>query len=134
LDKEEYQQFLETLDEEEKAFLNSGKNFYEITIENVGGLVMPLIFELEYENGETEIRRIPVEIWKMSTPEITKVLITDRPVVRITLDPMLEIADVDMSNNHWPSRPEPTRFQIFKNNISPAGENPMQRANRGKKK
>ena len=134
LDRVEYQEMLETLSEEELALLNSGKNFYEITFRNHGGLVMPLIIQFEYENGEKEIRRIPSEIWLMSEPTVTKVFETDRPAVRITLDPMLETADCDLSNNVWPPMPQPTRFELFKqrgngySRYGAQGDNPMQRA------
>ena len=70
----------------------------------------------------------------MSEPTVTKVFVTDRAASRITLDPYMETADVDMSNNHWPPRPEPTRFEVFQG--SPYSryygrrENPMQRARR----
>ena len=59
LDRVEYKEMLEKLSEEELALLNSGKNFYEITFRNHGGLVMPLIIQFEYEDGEKEIRKIP---------------------------------------------------------------------------
>jgi hypothetical protein len=96
---------------------------------------MPLILQFEYEDGIKEIRRIPAEIWKMSEPTVTKVFVTDAPVSRITLDPMLETADVDMSDNYWPVRPRPTRFELFKSEGrsrwgSSNRENPMQRAQR----
>ena len=93
---------------------------------------MPLLVQFEYEDGETELRRIPAEIWKMSEPTVTKVFVTDRPVMQISLDPMLETADVDVTNNYWPPRPQPTRFEIFKSesNRWGGGENPMQRSRR----
>ena len=47
-------------------------------------------------------------------------------LVNIKLDPFLETADVDMNNNYWPPRNEPTRFQLFKQNES-RKENLMQR-------
>jgi len=55
--------------------------------------------------------------------------------VRIALDPMLETADVDMSDNYWPARPEPSRFEIFKSESelrwgATRDENPMQRSQR----
>ena len=131
LDWEAYEEWMGELTEEEKALLSSDKQFYEITFRNEGGLVMPLIVEFEYEDGEREVRRIPAEIWKMSEPTVTKVFVTDRPAVRIVLDPYLETADVDMSDNAWPPRPEPTRFEVFKQKEwGGGGENPMQRAQR----
>ena len=131
LDWKEYEEWMAELTEEEKALLSSDKQFYEITFRNEGGLVMPLIVEFEYEDGEREVRRIPAEIWKMSEPTVTKVFVTDRPAVRIVLDPYLETADVDMSDNAWPPRPEPTRFEVFKQKEwGGGGENPMQRTQR----
>ena len=135
LDRQEAEKAREGLSEVEKAMLESGKQFYEITFRNVGGLVMPLILEFEYADGEREVRRIPAEIWKMSEPTVTKVFVTDRHASRITLDPYMETADVDMGNNHWPPRPEPTRFEVFQGSpysryYSGAGENLMQRARR----
>ena len=108
--------------------LATGKQYYEITFRNEGGLVMPLILGLEYEDGEMEVRRIPAEIWRKGQDEVTKVFVTDRPVARIVLDPYLETADVDMSDNSWPPRPTPTRFELFKQSERGASENPMQRA------
>ena len=135
LDKVEYTETLASLSDEERDMLASGKNFYEITFRNEGGLVMPLIMQFEYEDGTQEIRRIPAEIWKMSEPTVTKVFVTDTPVAQITLDPMLETADVDMSDNYWPARPQPTRFELFKSEGrsrwgASNQENPMQRAQR----
>ena len=86
LDKVEYEERLAYLSDEEKALLASGKNYYEITFRNEGGLVMPLILQFEYEDGTQEIRRIPAEIWKMSEPTVTKVFMTEegQPLVRLT--------------------------------------------------
>jgi hypothetical protein len=48
---------------------------------------------------------------------------------------MLETADVDVSNNYWPARPAPSRFEVFKSEQTSRwgasqNENPMQRARR----
>lgn len=131
LDRDEYTDYLASLDDEDKTMLSSGKQFYEITFRNDGGLVMPLIVGFEYEDGEMEVRKIPAEIWRMSEPTVTKVFVTERPASRIVLDPYLETADVDMSDNYWPPRPTPTRFEMFKQSERDGGgENPMQRAQR----
>ena len=127
LDKQEYNEILEGLDDDQKAYLANGKNFYEVTVENEGGLIMPLIFEFEYEDGTTEIRHIPAEIWARDEPTVTKVFVTDKPAVQISLDPFLETADVDISDNYWPPRPVPSRFDAFKQQKKKKRENPMQR-------
>ena len=134
LDRKEYDKYLSNLTDEEKELLNSAKQFYEITVENVGGLVMPLIIKLEYTDGTEEVRRIPAEIWRMSEPTVTKVIITEKEVSRIVLDPYLETADTDVNNNSWPARPQPTRFDLFKSGERGGGaENPMQRYQRNEK-
>lgn len=131
LDREEYDTYRSELSEEEIALLESSKQFYEITVENKGGLVMPLIFKFEYVDGTEEVRRIPAEIWKMSEPTVTKVFITEKEASRIVLDPYLETADTDLSDNSWPPRPQPTRFELFKRGQrGGGGENPMQRYQR----
>lgn len=135
LDKVEALESLQDLDASSVDLLQSGKNYYEITFRNEGGLVMPLIVEFELEGGEKLLHRIPAEIWKMSEPTVTKVFVTPSPAVSISLDPMLETADVDVSNNYWPARPAPSRFEVFKSEQTSRwgasqNENPMQRARR----
>ena len=65
--------------------------------------------------------------------QVSKVFVFDKELASVTLDPYLETADVDRNNNYWPSRVEPTRFQLFKNR-NRGQENPMQRARRAKDK
>jgi len=130
LDKKEFKQYFAKLSPEEQALLNANKHYYQVTVENVGGLIMPLIFELEFADGTTREIRIPAEIWKMSEPTVSKVFVSQKEVVRITLDPHLEIADVDLSNNQWPAKLTPTRFELFKERQFGGEENPMQRARR----
>ena len=137
LDKEEYNKYLNSLDPEMKNQLGSDKNYYEIEIEKLGGLIMPVILQFEYVDGTKEDIRIPAEIWKLKPDNaVTKVFPTDKEIKQITLDPYLETADIDTGNNYFPPRPEEaSRFELFKGRqrFGPGGENPMQRANRAKK-
>jgi len=127
LDIEDYSKYMKNLDADEKAILKSDKNYYELHFSNIGGLVMPIILEFTFADRKTEVVRIPAEIWKKNSKEIKKVFIFDKEVSNVRLDPFLETADVDLNNNSWPARNEPTRFQIFKGNEEKK-ENPMQRA------
>ena len=133
LDREDYMIFLESLSADEKALLDSNKNYYELEFSNIGGLVMPIILEFTFKDGTQEIVRIPAEIWKRNSEKIKKVFILDKELVNIKLDPFLETADVDLNNNYWPPRNEPTRFQLYKSNEEKI-ENPMQRSIRAKKR
>lgn len=129
VDRANYEKMKEGLSEEELAMLNGNEQFYEITFENVGGLVMPLILEFTFEDGTRETQRIPAEIWRMGTKEVKKVFRFKKALQSINLDPALETADTDRSNNYWPHRPQPSRFELYKNKRR-SGENEMQKAKR----
>lgn len=129
LDTEEYNRYLERLNDSEREQLNSGTNYYQIDLSSPGGLVMPVILEFEYTDGSKETHRIPAEIWKTNDKNVSKVFWSEKELVRVVLDPYLETADTDRSNNYWPPQQEPTRFELFKRS-SRARENPMQRAKR----
>jgi hypothetical protein len=123
-DQMQYEYLQNQFPDELKEALASEKNFYELHFKNVGGLVMPLILEFTYEDGSTEVQRIPAEVWKKDNEEISKIFVTDKKVTRIELDPYLETADTDMSNNSWPPQSRPSRFQLFE--PQRPGMNPMQ--------
>lgn len=118
----------ETYSQKEKEKQFGDKNFYELKFSNHGGLVMPVILEWTYEDGTKEIDRIPVQVWRQNENEFTKVFIKDKVVAAVVLDPYEETADIDRSNNMWPVKEVPTRFQVFKKHKAGDNPNPMQRA------
>ncbi len=129
-DIDAYEEFVSRLNTEERKLLESGMNFYEVTFSNVGGLVMPVILEWTFEDGTTEIERIPAEIWRYNAEEVTKVFAKDKKVAQLRLDPYRETADTDESNNYFPERTLPTRFEIYKDKMNArgtSGPNPMQK-------
>ena len=123
-DRNKYNETLETLEPWEKELLASGKHLYLVDFSNLGGLVMPLILEVELKSGAKTIERIPAEIWRYSPKKVTKLLITDEPIVGITQDPLWETADIDINNNSWPRKAVPSRLELFKTNRE-RGENLM---------
>ena len=133
LDKDDYDRYMAKLDEKEKAILEKDLNYYQVDLSMVGGLVMPVILEFEYTDGSKETHRIPAEIWKMGSENVSKVFMSKKEVVRVVLDPTLESADTDRSNNYWPAQVEPTRFELYKGSDRKS-ENPMQRAKRAAEK
>ena len=133
LDIQEYEEYYAGLSEEDKELMNSGLNYYEIEFENKGGLPMPVILEFEYADGTTSVERIPAELWRMDSKTVTKVFPSEKEVTRIILDPFLETADVDTSNNHYPPQPKVDRFDLFKKSKGRTRDNPMQRDAKAKK-
>jgi len=131
-DKRDYKRFYDSLSDEEKDELGSGDHFYEVSFKNNGGLVMPIIIEFVYEDGTTELTRIPAEIWRMRSEAIRKVFRTDKKVVSFNLDPYQEIADTDTSNNMYPrAEEEASKFELFKSQRR-SRENAMQKAKKDK--
>lgn len=124
-DKQRYQQMVKGLTPEQQQRLNAGLNFYEVSLKNVGGLTMPVIVQMTYQDGKQEKMTIPAEIWRKNNAEVTKVFITEKPVVSFVLDPNLETADIDLSNNAWPQKATPSRFELFEQQQR-TQPNPMQ--------
>jgi hypothetical protein len=126
----EYEEFKEGLTDEELELLNSGMQFYEVKFTNRGGIPMPLILRFTFEDGTTDVIRIPAEIWRRSEFEVSKVFMFKKTVTAIRLDPFLETADTDLNNNSWPEERQPTRYELFQK--KEMDENPMQRDQRVK--
>ena len=126
-DKQRYQQLAKGLSPEQQQRLNAGLNFYEVSLKNVGGLTMPVIVQMTYQDGKQEKMTIPAEIWRKNNAEVTKVFITEKPVVSFVLDPNLETADIDLSNNAWPQQAAPSRFELFEQQQRQQ-PNPMQQS------
>ena len=132
LDLKEYEGLKGRLDEGKIKLLNAGYFFYELTFDNIGGLVMPLIIEISYMDNTTEVVRIPAEIWRSKENVVTKVLVLNKEVASFQLDPFLETADTDLQNNMWPKRVLPSRYDLFQQRKMrmQQRENPMQRQKR----
>lgn len=111
-----YGEFLSRIDD--KAVINKmkGKNFYEVTLSNKGGLVMPVIIQWSYKDGTKEIEHLPAEIWRTNEQRITKVFVKDKEVSSIIIDPLEETADIDTHNNMFPKVEQPSRFDQFRKN------------------
>ena len=76
----------------------------------------PIIAEYTYKDGTKERKVYPAQIWRYNDNEITKVVKSNKEIVNITIDPDLETADVDTSNNSFPIQQE-SKFNKFKNKI-----------------
>jgi hypothetical protein len=91
----------------------NSKFHYEITYNKPGGLVMPIIVEFTYKDGAKERKTYPPQIWRYNDKEVTKIFSSEKEITKIALDPDLETADVDTSNNSFPKE-EQTKFTQFK--------------------
>ena len=113
-DRNKYNEALGDLEDWEKALLKEGKHLYLVDFGNVGGLVTPLILEITLASGRKYVERIPAEVWRYSPKKITKLIVTDEPMVGLTQDPYWETADTDTSNNSWLRKAVPSRLELYK--------------------
>jgi hypothetical protein len=118
-DKKKYEELLKTLakDKVRPEVLKTKRNFYLAEFSNVGGLVMPIVLKIDYSDGSTEELRIPAEIWRVDNAKAAKLIMTEKEVKALQIDPHEEIGDADVENNFWPRRPIKSRFQLFKEPI-----------------
>lgn len=109
--------YFDTMTEDEKASLKEVPNFfYEVTFDKPGGLVMPIIVELTYEDGATEKVTFPARIWMKNDEYVTRVFKSVKEIKSFKVDPDLETADINTSNNTWPKKKE-SKFGKFKSKI-----------------
>ncbi|WP_431293657.1 M1 family metallopeptidase [Pedobacter sp. P26] len=110
------------------------KFLYELSFSNKGGLVMPIIVEFTYKDGTKELDRIPAQIWRHNELKTAKFYVKDKEVASILIDPLLETADIDTSNNVWGGKGKESKFKAYKMKASTTvrgqsvGKNPMQAA------
>ena len=119
-ERNKYQKFLKKLKPWERTTLERAikedKNYYVLEFSNKGGLVMPIILDLSFEDGSTETQYIPAEIWRRSPKAVKRLIITDKNKVlaSVSIDPRWETADVDVHNNHYPRKIIPSRIEAYK--------------------
>ncbi|MEQ8363212.1 MAG: M1 family metallopeptidase [Cyclobacteriaceae bacterium] len=111
-----YGEFLSRINDKAVIDKMKGKNFYEVTLSNQGGLVMPVIIEWSYKDGTKEIERLPAEIWRTNEQKITKVFAKDKEVSNVVIDPLKETADIDTNNNMFPKVDQPSKFDQLRKN------------------
>ncbi|HNV29073.1 MAG TPA: M1 family metallopeptidase, partial [Cyclobacteriaceae bacterium] len=113
-DNNMYGEFANRLDDKAMISKMENKNFYEITLSNKGGLIMPVIIEWTYKDGSKEIERLPAEIWRINETKVTKVFAKDKEVVNVVIDPLKETADISIENNTFPKGNQPSKFDELK--------------------
>ncbi len=99
-----------------KRALEEDKNYYVMDFSNLGGLVMPILLDIEFTDGSRQEMNIPAEIWRRSPKAVSKLIVTDKDkvIASVTVDPHWETADVDVENNYYPRRIIDSRIEAFK--------------------
>lgn len=113
-DRKSYEAMVKRLEPHERKLLEERANFYVMDFKNMGGLVMPIILEITYTDKTQDILRIPAEIWRYNHSEVSKMIITEKEIAKVMVDPFRETADTDLTNNSFPPEVPTSRFELFK--------------------
>ncbi len=108
---------MDNFTEEERQNIKTPKYFYNIIFEKPGGLVMPIIVEYTYADGSKKTETYPAQIWRLNDNQVSRTIASEKEIVNIVVDPNLETADVDTSNNSWPRKKQDNEFDKFKRKI-----------------
>ncbi|MCX8020838.1 MAG: M1 family metallopeptidase [Chitinophagaceae bacterium] len=79
---------------------DSAQKIYEITIENLQKMAMPVTLSLKLENGKSQTIQLPVEIWQRGPLWKFRVN-TEAEITELMLDPARKLPDWDRGNNGW---------------------------------
>lgn len=78
-----------------------GRNYVKISVENKGGLVMPIQARVTFSDGSSELLKLPAEAWQMNEKAHTFGMFTNKVVTKVEIDPDQVFADIDRTNNVW---------------------------------
>ncbi|HRA71642.1 MAG TPA: M1 family metallopeptidase, partial [Flavobacterium sp.] len=95
---------------EEKATMKTPKYFYEVEFNKPGGMLMPIIVEITYDDNTKENFKFPAQIWRKNNDTAKRVFTTEKAIKTIQIDPKLETADIDITNNTWPKAEVKSKF------------------------
>src|SRR5690606_30483176 len=73
---------------------------YVIVLSNRGDIPMPVLLEVEFEDGSKEQVNLPVEIWQRGN-QWNHLFKTDKTIKSVVIDPEKIVADINIANDSW---------------------------------
>jgi hypothetical protein len=101
--------------------LDSLDHYYNrIFLVNRKEMVMPIEMEITYEDGSTERRKLPVEIWLQDNVFVAPVW-SEKKIVGVELDPDKKLPDVNLENNKLfdPKYKQPSKAEPNTDGVKP---------------
>jgi len=86
-----------------------GEFYNRITVEQKAGLVMPLHLGLTYDDGSSDLIKLPADIWRNNEKTFTYGFFSKKGLSSVTIDPNEVFIDINRENNTWkaPAAPKP---------------------------
>ncbi len=107
----------ENFTKEEIRDIKTPKYFYRIVFEQKGEMPMPIVLKIMYKDGTTTQKIFPAKVWRYNNKKVSKMIPSNKEIVKVILDPENLTADIDQTNNEWPKQNEKTEFQKLKEKI-----------------
>ncbi len=124
-ERKKFDELVEGLTDREREIMETTKYFYAADFANLGGAVMPIILKINYANDSSEWLRIPAEVWRYDNEHVSKLILSDKEIESLELDPYQETGDINTQNNRFPRVVEEKRFKVVPRKDFP--KNPMQK-------
>ena len=80
---------------------DSGRYYYRIKVDNIGGLMMPLEIDVTFADGTKTRFDLPADVWRLNEITYTKGFFTDQQIIEVVVDPDEAFADINRENNVW---------------------------------
>ena len=82
-----------------------GEFYNRVTVEQTAGLVMPLHLGFTFEDGTTDLVKLPADIWRNNEKKFTYGFFSKKALTQVVIDPNELFIDINRENNTW-KRPD----------------------------
>ena len=111
--RNEYDEFLDGLDQWQKDVLQTNEFFYRLDLANYGGMVMPVRLRISYSDDTRDEIVLPAEIWRYDPETVSRWIVTDKSILQFSLDPYFETTDIDRNNNEFPREASVDKLEVY---------------------
>ncbi len=127
-DRQRFKRIVAQLGERDGELAQSKLSFTIVRFRNSGGVPSPLPLTLTFADDTTQDVTLPAEIWRFAGgAQASKMIVTDKEIVRVELDRHRQTADRDPSDNMFPQQIERSTFAVEPRERG-GGGNPMRTA------
>jgi Peptidase family M1 domain len=80
---------------------SKGTGYFRISIEQKGGIVMPVEMDITFTDGTTRRVKLPADVWRQNEKLFTYGMFSSKDIAQVVLDPDESFADINRANNTW---------------------------------
>ena len=128
-DRQRFKRIVAHLGDRDGELAQSKLSFTVVRFRNDEGIPSPLPLTLTFTDDTTQSVTLPAEIWRYAGgARASKLIVTDKEIMRVELDRHRQIADRDSSDNIFPQEIAKSTFAVEPRERGGGGSNPMRAA------